>query len=107
MKIANNGMGDGIGLKGKIRAEGSIQGLTYNEVNIPAVGVGQSHTVTFPISSNMNTADGQVTFYVSISEPNGFGTAEFPITIPTRAFIKPMVKWQTIRYWMGPPHFSE
>lgn len=92
MTIKNEGSGDGFGLTAKIRAEGSKDGLSFSTASLSTLKVGESRTVRFPIKSNMNTSDGTVTFFVSIDEPNGFGTQEFPITVLTRAFAKPMVE---------------
>ncbi|MBQ4376166.1 MAG: hypothetical protein II793_00540, partial [Bacteroidales bacterium] len=93
MTIKNEGFGDAFGLTAKIRAEGSKEGLTFSTPTLSSLKVGESQTVSFTISSNMYTTDGTATFYVSIDEPNGFGTVEQPITIPTRAFERPMVEF--------------
>ena len=92
MTVKNIGMGDGYSLTGVIKAEGSKQGITYSNQQLPVIKVGETKTIKFPISSNMNTVDGNVTFSVSIDEPNGFGTEVYPIAVTTRAFVAPLVK---------------
>lgn len=93
LRIKNEGFGDGFGLTGKISATGSTEGLTFGNVTIPTLKVGESREVRFPIKSNMNTSDGSVTFHIKIDEPNGLGTKEYPITISTFAFLSPMVEF--------------
>ncbi len=92
MTVKNVGMGDGYSLTGVIKAEGSTQGISFTNQQLPVIKVGETKTIKFPISSNMNTIDGNVTFSVSIDEPNGFGTEVYPIAVSTRAFMAPMVK---------------
>lgn len=92
MTVKNVGMGDGYSLTGVIKAEGSTQGISFSNQQLPVIKVGETKMIKFPISSNMNTIDGNVTFSVSIDEPNGFGTEVYPIAVSTRAFISPLVK---------------
>lgn len=96
LTIKNAGYGDGIGLKGTIRAEGSKDGLTFSNIDIPTIKVGETRTLRFPISSSLRTANGSVTFFVAISEPNGFGTNEFPIQVSTYAFPEPDVRYTDV-----------
>ena len=94
LTVKNTGMGDGYGLKGKIRAKNQTPGIMVNDVTVPTIKVGQTQTVEFPIAANMNTVDGTAEFVVSIDEPNGFGTTEYPVSIPVRAFVAPMVEFR-------------
>ena len=94
LTVKNAGLGDGFGLRGRIRARNATPGITVREVDVPTIKVGATQTVEFPITANMSTADGTAEFLVSISEPNGFGTAEYPVIIPTRAFVAPMVEFR-------------
>lgn len=92
MTVKNVGLGDGYSLTGVIKAEGSKQGVTFSNQQLPVIKVGETKTIRFPISSNINTVEGNVTFSVSIDEPNGFGTEVYPISVPTKAFVAPLVK---------------
>ncbi|GEM_PF-4970027 len=94
LTVKNVGMGDGIGLTGKIRVAGNIPGISFPKVTLPTLKVEASQTVEFPITADMNTIDGIAELYLSIEEPNGFGTPEYPVTLPTRAFVAPMVEFR-------------
>lgn len=94
LTVKNVGMGDGIGLTGKIRVVGNLPGISFPKVTLPTLKVGASQTVEFPITADMNTVDGIAELYLSIDEPNGFGTPEYPVTLPTRAFVAPMVEFR-------------
>lgn len=94
LKVRNTGMGDGYGLKGRIRAKGSVPGVTVRDVPLPTLRVGESYTVQFPLEAGMNTEDGIAEYYLSIEEPNGFNLPEVPVTVATRAFQEPMVEFR-------------
>jgi len=91
--LENKGIGDGIGLKLNVRATGDIQGITFpTSKTLDVLKVGQKTDVEIPISANLNTLDGSVTFSFKVEEPNGFGTDEKQIEIKTAKFISPMVE---------------
>ena len=92
MKIKNIGMGDGAGLTAKISAEGTRNGITVHDQKLPTVKVGATSTVEFPISANMNTADGSVDFTVYVEEPMGFSTDKYTVKVQSRAFQAPMIE---------------
>lgn len=92
MKIKNIGMGDGAGLTAKISASGTQSGITVRNQKLPTVKVGASATVEFPISTNMNTADGQVDFTVYVDEPMGFSTEHYTVKVQSRKFQSPMIE---------------
>ena len=83
LTVRNNGYGDGIGLRGEIKAKGTVQGLS--------IRVGETATIEFPIKADMNTADGRAEFMVRIDEPLGFGTDSLFLAVDTRAFVQPRV----------------
>ena len=93
LNVKNTGIGDALGLKAKIRAEGDVAGQTFSVPEVPDIRVGETQTLSFGINAGMNTVDGSATFYVSLVEPNGFGTPEYPITVSVRAFERPMVEF--------------
>ncbi|MCK9302590.1 MAG: caspase family protein [Bacteroidales bacterium] len=90
--VKNSGMGDGIGLSGKINATGSTAGLSYSGFSIPTIKVGTTTTIEFPITSNMDTEDGTAEFVVEITEPNGFGLDKQYLNVSTRKFVSPMLE---------------
>ncbi|HIZ85594.1 MAG TPA: caspase family protein [Candidatus Coprenecus stercoravium] len=91
LTVRNNGYGDGIGLRGEIKARGTVQGLSYHDKSIPTIRVGQTSDIKFPVKASMNTADGRAEFIVRIDEPLGFGTDSLFLAVDTRAFVQPRV----------------
>ena len=91
MKLKNVGMGDGIGLTAKISATGTTNGITVTDQKISTIKVGSIATVEFPISANMNTADGTAIFSVYVDEPLGFSTERYTLQVKTRQFQAPMI----------------
>jgi len=95
LTVKNNGMGDGYGLKARIRTKSNVPGITIKDnAALPVIKVGDTYTVEFPITANMNTADGTADFLLGIDEPNGFNLPEVAIKVPTRAFQAPMVEFR-------------
>ena len=94
LKVKNNGMGDGYGLVGRIRAKSRVSGVTVRDVTLPTLKVGETYTVEFPLEADMRTEDGMADYFLSIEEPNGFNLPEVPVTVATRAFQAPMVEFR-------------
>lgn len=94
LTVKNTGMGDGYGLKARIRTRNSVPGVSVKDVTIPVLKVGESYTVVYPVAANMNTTDGTAEFLVGIEEPNGFSLPDVALKVPTRAFIAPMVEFR-------------
>lgn len=95
LTVKNNGMGDSYGLKARIRTKSNVPGITIKDnVALPVIKVGDTYTVEFPITANMNTADGTADFLLGIDEPNGFNLREVAIRVPTRAFQTPLVEFR-------------
>ena len=95
LTVKNSGLGDGYGLRARIRTQGNVPGVTVRDnVSLPVIKVGDTYTVEFPLTSNMSTADGQAEFLLGIDEPNGLNLPEVPVTVATRAFLAPMVEFR-------------
>lgn len=92
LTVRNDGYGDGMGLRGEIKARGTVQGLSYYSKSIPTIRVGETATIEFPIKADMNTADGRAEFMVRIDEPMGFGTDSMFLAVDTRSFVQPLVR---------------
>lgn len=92
LSLRNDGFGDGMGLKGTIKASGATSGITFSNISIPDIPVGNSCIVKFPVKSSMNTVDGKVEFAVAVQEPMGFGTDDQFISVNTNKFISPMIQ---------------
>ena len=91
MKIKNVGIGDGKGLVAKIAADGTSDGITFNDQKLPVIPVGNTATIEYLITTDMNTADGMVNFTVYVDEPLNFGTDKYILKIRTRQFQEPLV----------------
>lgn len=92
MKVKNVGTGEGTGLTAKISASGNSNGISVSDKRIPDIPVGNTATVEFPVTANMNTVDGKATFTVFIDEPMGFSTDKYPVKVTTRAFQAPLIE---------------
>jgi len=91
MKIKNVGFGNGIGLVARISATGTTDGVSFGDKKIPVIPVGSTATVEFPITTDMNTADGMVNYTVYVDEPLGFSTEKYMLKIQSRKFQAPLV----------------
>lgn len=91
MVIKNVGSGDGLGLTAKIDAEGTTEGISYAGKKLANLPVGSSTTIEYPITTDMNTADGIVYFTVYVEEPLGFNSQPITIKVQTRKFQEPLV----------------
>lgn len=95
LTVKNSGLGDGYGLRARIRTKGQVPGVTVKDnVALPIIKVGESYTVEFPVKASMNTTDGMAEFVLGIDEPNGLNLPEVPVTVATRAFLAPMVEFR-------------
>lgn len=92
LKVRNDGKGDGLGCKARLKMTGSTAGITYNDITLPTIPVGAEKEVKIPLTAGMNTQEGQVNATFFVEEPNGFGTDEIQMTINTKAFVSPMLK---------------
>lgn len=92
MKLKNVGLGDGLNLSANISATGSTSGISYATRKIPNIATESIATIEFPITTNMNTADGNASFIVFVEEPLGFNSDKYTVKVQTRAFQAPMVE---------------
>lgn len=91
-KVSNTGIGDALNCIAKVNMTGVSNGLTIESVNLPTIPVGQTTVVEIPLSTNMQTVNGQVHLEMFVEEPLGFGTDKVLLTADTRAFVSPMLK---------------
>lgn len=92
MKLKNIGQGDGLNLSANISAMGDISGISYANRKIDNIAVGRIAVVEFPLTTNINTVNGNVSFEVYVKEPLGFNTDKYVVKVHTRAFQSPMVE---------------
>ena len=91
-KIKNSGKGTANNCEARVKLSGSTSGIKVQNVKLPAIAVGQTYEVSIPITTDINTQDGKVTFSIDVYEPNGWGVAPFDLTIATKAFEAPFLQ---------------
>lgn len=95
LTVKNSGLGDGYGLRARIRTRGTVPGVTVKDNrSLPVIKVGETYTVEFPVTADLNTEDGIAEFLLGIDEPNGLNLPSVPVTVATRAFLAPMVEFR-------------
>ena len=91
-QLKNIGKGVGVGCVVKVEAKGSSEDIKVKDMMLRAIEAGETATIEVPITSGVNTKNGQVDFVIKVDEPNGFGTDPQFVTVNTRALEAPMVK---------------
>ncbi len=91
-QVANTGMGDGYGCEVIVEGTGATQGITYASKKLQVIKQNSTQYVEIPISTNMNTIDGELDLTIEVREPNGFGTKPYGITLNTKAFEAPYLQ---------------
>jgi hypothetical protein len=91
--LENNGRGDAKDMQLITSATGTTKGITFsNSQNLSTLKVNDKLSIEIPISSNLNTEDGKITFSFKVEEPNGFGTDEMHIELTTRSYVNPYIE---------------
>ena len=90
--IKNDGVGEAVGCMAEVTAAGATAGITLAKVQLSKIKVGEQRTITCPVYANMNTETGDVNFSVAVTEPMGFGTNPFKMSVGTRAFVSPFLQ---------------
>ncbi len=92
-KVHNKGTGDGYGCVARVTVTGTTSGISVqNNQPLSVIPINGIQTIEVPITSDMNTADGQIELTLQVDEPNGFGTIPHKINIDTRAFVAPFLQ---------------
>lgn len=91
-QMINKGKGPASGCKVKIRMKGTTSGVKCADMDLPSIAIGSTQTVEIPINTGVDTQDGQVTFSIEVTEPNGFGIDPMTLTVNTHAFEAPLLK---------------
>ena len=77
----------------EVRVEGTSFGITVPEkVRLGSIPVGSSTEFSLPISTQMNTKDGEVTFHIKVRDRFGVGTRETGVRLETLGFRPPDVR---------------
>jgi len=91
--LKNSGFGDGLNITALIQIQGSTTGiLIEKKMTLPKIPVNNTTQILIPLSSDMNTQNGNITIKISVTEPNGFDVQPFSLNIETRSFQAPEVR---------------
>ena len=90
--IQNVGKGIAQNCVARVYLSGSSSGIEVTDVPIPKLVVGNTYEVVIPISADINTQDGKVTFSIEVFEPSGFGIAPFNLAVATKAYEPPLLQ---------------
>lgn len=91
-KVRNIGKGSAENCVATIRMEGNTTGITTKNVTLPSIEVNATKDVEIPISSSIQTVNGQVNFTIEVTEPNGFGTDPFELSVNTKEYDQPFLQ---------------
>lgn len=76
----------------EVRVEGTSFGISIPErMGLGTIPIGSTLEFSLPIRSEMNTKDGEVTFYLKVRDRFGVGTRETSVSLNTLAFRTPDV----------------
>lgn len=92
-QVRNIGKGNAVGCVAEVRMEGTTAGVSVNARQaVKPIAAGATEEVEIPISTSMQTQNGQLTFTVEVTEPRGFGAEPFELSVNTRAFEPPYLQ---------------
>jgi len=91
-KIQNNGKSAANNCEARVKLSGSTFGIKVQNIKLPEIAVGQTYEVPIPVTTDINTQDGKVTFSIEVYEPNGWGIAPFDLTVATKAYEPPFLQ---------------
>ena len=91
-KIHNTGKGAAIDSEIRVKLSGSTSGIRVENIKLPNIAVGQTYEANLPITTDINTQEGKVTFTIEVYEPNGWGVAPFDLTVATKAYEAPYLQ---------------
>ena len=90
--IMNKGKGAARHCEVRVHMTGSANGIACNTLRLPIILPGQKYDVTLPLTSSIDTKDGNVTFAIEVYEPKGWGIAPFELTVATKAYEPPYLQ---------------
>lgn len=91
-RIKNTGIGAGIDCIAKVSAEGTTDGVSFTDLKLNTIPIGETIQVEIPLYAGLGTKNGQINFSISITEAQGFGTEPIQLTVNTRQFESPLLK---------------
>lgn len=91
-KVRNIGKGPANNCDTRVKLNAKYTGLIVQNVKLPTIQAGQTYDVIIPITTDINTKDGQATISIEVFEPNGWGVAPFDLTITTKSYEPPLLQ---------------
>ena len=91
-KVQNIGKGKAYNCVATIKMKGNSSGISAKDISITNIAVGEIKDINIPITSNLQTTNGDVIFTIEVKEPNGFGTDPFELSIKTLAYEQPYIQ---------------
>ncbi len=91
-KVVNNGKGAATNCEARVKLSGATSGITVKTVKLPTIAAGNNYEVSVPVTSSVNTQDGQVSFAIEVYEPQGWGIAPFTMSVATKAYDPPYLQ---------------
>jgi hypothetical protein len=96
--VRNTGEGPAMNLEAKIQENNRVPGLTFQSKTIGTLQPGEVKTIEIPVTSNINTTNSTASFFITITETNGFGIDIGTMVVQTKAMLTPMVAIADIDY---------
>lgn len=89
--VKNVGKGAATGCQPKVTVKQGGAGIKVGATDKFSLAAGAQRSVTVPLTSEINTADGTAEFVIRVDEPQGFGTDAMELAVSTKAFVEPQV----------------
>jgi len=105
--VRNTGEGPAMNLEAKMTENNRVPGLTFQSKTIGTLQPGEMKTIEIPVTGNFNTTNSTASFYITITETNGFGIDIGTIVVQTKAMLTPMVAIAEIDYGNTPVRKNE
>ncbi|MCU0462776.1 MAG: caspase family protein [Bacteroidales bacterium] len=105
--VRNTGEGPALNLEAKITENNRVPGLTFQSKTIGTLQPGEVKTIEIPVTSNINTTNSTASFFITITETNGFGIDIGTMVVQTKAMLTPMVAIADIDYGNMPVRKNE
>lgn len=90
LKVSNSGKGAGNNCIAKVST--STPGISVKDKRLPSIPSGKTVDVEIPVTSSLETVNGEADFKIEIYEPNGFGCDPTILTVQTRAYEAPYIR---------------
>ncbi len=89
-KVSNTGKGAGLNCIAKVST--GAAGVNVSNKKLPNIPSGAVIDVEIPVTSSMETVNGEAIFNIEVYEPNGFGCDPVKLAVQAHAYQSPFVK---------------